>query len=134
MLQLIYASSEVFKFDDESLTVLLTEARKFNEANSLTGVLLYQKGCFIQVLEGPDAAVMSLYESIEKDPRHTNVNLIAKNEIKEREFGEWSMAFTPVESDTINLEGFIMPDQVPPETQYDESFAKRVLQMFLRVA
>ncbi|NJL94752.1 MAG: BLUF domain-containing protein [Anaerolineae bacterium] len=63
-------------------------------------MLLYQNGYFMQVLEGEEADVDTLYAKISQDPRHHHVLLVTKEPITERSFGEWSMGFKNL--DTIN--------------------------------
>jgi hypothetical protein len=46
---------------------------------------------FIQVLEGGRAAVNALYRKLLADARHTEVVLLAYEEIDERRFAGWSM-------------------------------------------
>jgi hypothetical protein len=46
---------------------------------------------FMQVLEGGRSAVNRLYNRIVVDPRHTDVELLAYDEISERRFAGWSM-------------------------------------------
>ncbi len=47
---------------------------------------------FVQVLEGQECAVRSLYALIEKDPRHDSVSLLETRTVDERVFSRWAMA------------------------------------------
>ena len=58
----------------------------------------------MQVLEGPDEAVMSLYEKIASDPRHKAVSIISKEQIQKRQFPAWEMAFTNLDNPSIQNE------------------------------
>ncbi|MBN1563857.1 MAG: BLUF domain-containing protein [Anaerolineae bacterium] len=93
LIQLIYASSASDLMTEEELLALLEQSREKNARLNLTGILLYKSGNFLQVLEGPESAVTELYETIKKDERHANILTIATKEIKERDFGDWKMAF-----------------------------------------
>ena len=93
MLQLIYASAATVDFSEEDLRKLLQVARRNNAKDGVTGMLVYQDGAFLQILEGDPAAVQRVYDKIEKDPRHNNVKLLLRTEIEERSFGEWQMGF-----------------------------------------
>jgi Sensors of blue-light using FAD len=89
---------------------ILAAARRNNRQRGVTGALLYSKGCFAQVLEGPLVAVESIFESIECDPRHTDITVIHFKPCQTRSFGAWSMAFTGFDeqvASTLNIEGLL---------------------------
>jgi hypothetical protein len=69
----------------------LDECRRNNAAAGITGMLLYHKGSFFQVLEGERNVVEALYEKILEDNRHKRTTRIIFEPIKERAFGEWTM-------------------------------------------
>jgi hypothetical protein len=89
--QLVYASGARIKFDQLQLKDLLVKARKNNHALGLSGLLLYEAGSFLQVLEGPPAQVAMMFERIEKDPRHGRVIMLLKRQVAEPTFAEWQM-------------------------------------------
>jgi hypothetical protein len=94
-------------FDDVSLQELLQKARRHNSSVQVTGMLMYEKGVFLQALEGPREKVEALYQKISKDERHNNVMTIVDDDIKERHFGEWSMAYLRSEElKTDSFDGF----------------------------
>ncbi|MEL6301561.1 MAG: BLUF domain-containing protein [Pseudomonadota bacterium] len=92
-LQVAYVSRAVAKFDKARLDSLLRHSRRNNRKLDLTGLLLYEDGLFLQVLEGPPNALWELYEVIEADPSHTEVEKVAERPIRQREFGLWRMGF-----------------------------------------
>ena len=75
------------------VTRIVETARTNNVRHGITGVLLHTKNHFAQVLEGPPAAVTNLYEKISSDCRHTAVRLIALEEVENRSFSSWAMAY-----------------------------------------
>lgn len=89
---IVYGSIAVEPFGEQALLSLLDGARAFNERLSITGLLLYKEGKFLQYLEGPIGDLEALYARIERDPRHRAVTIIACGE-SERQFGDWSMGF-----------------------------------------
>ncbi len=91
--QLVYFSAAVGSFSEEDLTELLAVARENNGRLGISGMLLYDAGSFIQVLEGERDAVEALFDKIERDPRHTGTRILARGEIDERAFGDWTMGF-----------------------------------------
>lgn len=93
MLQMIYTSVATKKFPPTELKDLLEISRRNNIRDGITGMLLYEDGTFIQVLEGDDETVEATFERISKDPRHAKIVLIAKFELDHRSFNEWEMGF-----------------------------------------
>ncbi|MDO9161818.1 MAG: phosphate-starvation-inducible PsiE family protein [Methylococcaceae bacterium] len=107
MIRLIYASTALSAWGTEDLLKLLKECRAHNSAKNITGILLFSNNTFLQVLEGDEASVNSMYALIEKDPRHTDVTIIEKQPIVERAFPYWSMGFESVDSNQLTaIPGF----------------------------
>ena len=78
---------------EQDLLDLLKQARVKNEQYHITGLLLYAKDNFVQVLEGDAAAVDELYKAILNDDRNTKNTLIQRKDIDARSFPQWSMGF-----------------------------------------
>ena len=70
-------------------------------------MLLFVDQTFFQVLEGDPDVVQELYEKIGRDQRHCNVLMLAKSEIEERNFGDWSMGFVRDRKAIAEIPGFI---------------------------
>jgi hypothetical protein len=64
-----------------------------NRLSNLTGSLLFVKGVFIQILEGPHDEVEKVFDRICCDFRHVDVRLIDLTNASERLFEGWDMAF-----------------------------------------
>ncbi len=93
MLQIAYISTAKSNVDQALLESVLTVSRRNNEAAGITGLLVSGGRRFLQVLEGPDQAVLATYSRIQADPRHRGFVLITCQGVKERAFGDWSMAY-----------------------------------------
>jgi hypothetical protein len=93
--ELVYVSrSARIDCTPSELEDLLLQAREKNQRLGITGVLLYEKGEFVQLLEGDQEAVRVLFrDSIVRDPRHRRVFLCWENAKPERSFREWQMGF-----------------------------------------
>lgn len=78
----------------EELQSILAKARANNSRLGVTGALLYNSGNFAQVLEGRLESIEKIFEAIQRDPRHSEVVVIQSGPAEERDFPEWSMAFT----------------------------------------
>ncbi len=90
---IIYVSSASSLLSGEELSGLLTSFRERNALHDITGMLLYQDGNIMQVLEGRQAAVEGLFQNIQKDVRHSGVIVLIKEAIEQREFNDWSMSY-----------------------------------------
>lgn len=97
LFRLIYVSQAVQSLDGRALLDLFREARTKNEADEISGVLLYRRNEFMQAIEGPEAAVRHLFERIASDPRHTAVTLLWQGPIPHREFTSWTLGFAHVD-------------------------------------
>lgn len=107
MLQMIYTSVATVEFSEDDLNALLFKSRKNNEKSDITGMLLYEDGTFLQIIEGPDDALRQLIEKIEKDPRHERIITISQRAIPKREFEQWRMGFAKLNKDQLlALPGF----------------------------
>ncbi len=78
---------------DSELERILDRARHRNAALGVTGALLFSDDCFAQALEGPAPAVETVFEAIQRDPRHADVVVLEAAPVRAREFGAWSMAY-----------------------------------------
>jgi len=93
--------------NDDDLLGLLQQARARNERCGITGMLLYKDGHFMQVLEGKEANVMRVFNSIQRDFRHKSVDTLRLEHIHYRNFPDWTMGFTNVDKlDASTVPGF----------------------------
>lgn len=107
MFSLVYVSSAVTIFTPQELIDLLKKCHENNTRTGLTGLLLYKDGNFMQALEGDKDSVMALYAKISRDPRHQGLLTIYDEDIAERNFPDWSMAFRDLNSIEVrSMEGF----------------------------
>lgn len=60
---------------------------------NITGVLMCKEGSILQVLEGEENAVMTLYKSTVSDSRVLNPLVLIKRETTRPEFKNWSMGY-----------------------------------------
>jgi hypothetical protein len=72
---------------------ILASSRRNNVGVEVTGALMFNRGCFAQILEGPRAAIEQTFERIQRDDRHAAVVVLAYAPIAKRAFPNWSMAF-----------------------------------------
>jgi len=90
---LCYKSELNPKIKEEEIMQILITAQKFNLKNSITGMLLYIDGHFIQFLEGEKEIISSLYRKIMIDRRHYGVKTLSEGAATYRLFPNWVMGF-----------------------------------------
>ncbi|MFT4275624.1 MAG: BLUF domain-containing protein [Rhodopseudomonas sp.] len=91
----------------EEIESILAAARRNNPRLSITGALLFNRGLFAQVLEGPCESVETLFEKILRDERHGDIQVLAFTASSGRLFSNWSMAFLGRSREDENLFGHI---------------------------
>ncbi len=107
LMRVVYVSHNTIQGDDDYLSQqieqILDTARQLNEQAGITGALMFNRGLFAQVLEGPAAAVEETFERIQCDPRHAEVLMVACDPVTARSFDQWSMAYVGMQADVPAL-------------------------------
>jgi hypothetical protein len=101
MKSIAYVSAAAAYMTDEEIAAILVQARANNVRHDLTGALLYHRGRFIQILEGPDEQLAARFAVIAADPRHRGIHVVSEEPITERQFPDWTMGFRPLTDDSI---------------------------------
>ncbi|GLR25209.1 BLUF domain-containing protein [Limnobacter litoralis] len=94
---LIYVSTAAADLNQFDLAEIAIQSSTNNQKVDVTGMLLYAKGSFIQVLEGPRDMVLERFAIIATDPRHGNIQHILDGPLHKRHFSNWSMGFRHVQ-------------------------------------
>lgn len=127
MLSLTYVSHASSPLTQRELLQLLRTSREHNQEQGLSGLLVYRDGVFIQVLEGHDDQVTTLYEKIKLDPRHHRVTTVITQRIEHRSFPDWTMGFSNLDDDpeVAALEGYTgLMDEQGGETSPEAAFIR----------
>lgn len=101
MYEIVYTSLATHDLEPAELTALLDHARRANQARGITGMMIYRKREFLQLLEGEQTVVQALYERIARDERHQQMAKLWDGPIKARSFGDWEMAFVAPDDETL---------------------------------
>jgi len=88
---IVYVSTATQELATADLEALLADARAFNRAHQLTGVLLHIGPHFMQCLEGAPENVDKAYERIKRSSQHTDIVEYMDCPVAERTFGSWEM-------------------------------------------
>jgi hypothetical protein len=89
--------------DNAALEAILEASRKYNSGRDITGLLIYRyspdtkSGHFIQMLEGEEQGVRTLYDKICRDQRHHTKIVLGQGEIPARMFQGWAMGFKNID-------------------------------------
>ncbi len=107
----VYISYAARPFQETELKELLDRSRANNFKTGITGMMLYLQGKFIQVLEGEERAVKTLFEKIKRDPRHTKVATLLEGTLTQRLFRHWTMGFKNLsEVEFAQVSGYQSPE------------------------
>ncbi|WP_217989579.1 EAL domain-containing protein [Sphingomonas lenta] len=91
-----YSRNAIWGLDEEvraSVQNILAASRRNNAEAKVSGALMFTDGYFAQVLEGDRAEVERVFERIQLDDRHSDVQLLSFEAVPTRVFPTWSMAF-----------------------------------------
>jgi hypothetical protein len=103
----------------EELAALLRQARAYNQAHRLTGLLLYTATTkeFVQVLEGPRDEVEAIYQKIAQDKRHKHAFVLHQATATNRMFPDWRMGFVAAETQDLRTTTGFFPLVKAPNYQ-----------------
>lgn len=106
----LYLSKATQKFTGNQINKLVQQANMHNEKAGITGFLCYQKGYFVQYVEGEKQPLELLIESIKNDERH-EILILLENPIKSVKFNDWGMKILRnVIYRKLDMCGFIMEE------------------------
>lgn len=109
--RIVYQSTASQEFGSLALFRLLTEAQLRNARLHITGHLLFLNGQFTQCLEGPPDNLELIWQSLLRDTRHHNIELLMRYPAQERRFPQWSMAFSAYNAHYVQgIQGFFPLD------------------------
>jgi hypothetical protein len=90
---LLYRSRIANRIGPLHMFLLVDRARRANRAADITGRLIYLDHSFMQYLEGPAPALEALWQLLQRDPRHYDVELLARYPLRQRRCPGSPMAF-----------------------------------------
>ena len=115
MKRIIYCSEACDEFTPDELVDLLGVARRNNSSADVSGMLLYCSRSFLQMLEGPDQAVDTVYARIAEDGRHVNLRVLCTEPVRARLFPDWTMGFEHLDDEELaeQFDGFTPAVEYP---------------------
>jgi blue light- and temperature-responsive anti-repressor len=105
--RLVYFSRSDLRPEELKASVedILNASQRNNARVGVTGALMFNSGCFAQVLEGAQAAVEETFERIQRDMRHRETVVLMVEPTAHRAFSHWSMGYvgaSTAESDMLS--------------------------------
>lgn len=91
MFELLYTSVSPQGLDEDELIKIVMDAQRRNAELGVTGILAYCDREIMQIIEGDKDVILTLFEKIKSDPRHTLVNVFYQGEVAKRSFSDWTM-------------------------------------------
>ena len=88
---IVYASSAAPNLTVGDLERILSDARRFNTEQQVSGVLLHHDDSFMQCFEGPSQAVAAVYDRIRRSRQHTGIVEMLDEPISQRSFEGFDM-------------------------------------------
>ena len=112
--RLVYYSRNAISGNASALATAISSILAKSQINKqlvgVTGALMFNSGCFAQVLEGPRSPVEEVFERIQQDERHGEVSLLAFEPAPTRAFENWSMGFVGASVDDAARYGVLVQD------------------------
>jgi hypothetical protein len=131
---LLYVSSATRLFSRTELDEILEISRRNNTAVDVSGILLYKDGNLMQLLEGAEPAVTTLYARIGRDSRHKDLTMIWDGTEEERQFPSWSMAFRDLDGpdarSTPGYSDYLSTPLTSPDLKSDVTHCQQLLNLF----
>jgi len=135
LIELIYTSLTAPGGEPVNIKDLLQVSQRNNKRTGVTGLLLFDGGRYIQILEGEAEAVETLFATIQKDPRHMMLELLHRGPVQGRSFSDWRMAYEEMPpnllddlAESMAVYALEMDNAVPDS---GDSFGARLNGMFM---
>ncbi|MBK5214414.1 MAG: BLUF domain-containing protein [Flavobacteriaceae bacterium] len=125
---LCYISNSVDLWQSPKLEEFFSYVKTKNIFRNITGLLLYNEGTFLQVLEGEIDDINTLLSKIEKDERHNQITVIMHREINHRFFESYQTGLVLYREEKY-LKRLKSKLQLPDISKYSQSL-KAILQSF----
>jgi hypothetical protein len=96
---LVYAARYTGERLAEDLRDITERSTRNNARDGITGILLVDRGTFVQALEGPPEAIDRLIHRIEADPRAGTLEVLIDTTARDRSLWDWTLRTARVDTD-----------------------------------
>lgn len=127
-----YVSTANTKLEDNEFNAFFDFIVTRNRKRNITGILLYQDGNFMQIMEGEPKGLHALYDSIKQDQRHHHLIEILNTETKDRIFENYDTGFSIVNNEKSFFKLKLFMNWI--ENNFDGNIKKRaeIIQSFIK--
>ena len=104
MKRVVYVSDFSVKLKknfEKEISIILQKSRQKNLNLDVTGLLIANDNHFMQILEGSTKHLEDILTKISHDERHTHFTIIQRENIVDRLYAKWSMAFKELEKNDL---------------------------------
>ena len=91
MRQMIYTSTATSQLGQDDVFRIVEKSVSNNMGREITGFLIYADQRFFQLIEGEEGNLRDLLATLQRDPRHSDINILLDRSIAERRFPRWRM-------------------------------------------
>lgn len=107
---LIYHSQARQNLCLEDVMSILNQSIINNRLNDIHGLLIFDNGRFVQILEGPKQKIDALFQTIYDDTRHNHVEISYKKFTSKAFFSSWNMSLYIEGATTLSSQQLQMCD------------------------
>ncbi len=133
---LLYTSRRAESLTEKQLVDLIKWSADWNAQHHITGFLIEREGYFMQLIEGKEDEIITLFTRIESDPRHDDVIIQAEGTSNARLVPDWHMERVKLDlsmpSSAELLEVYRRGREALPYTHREEIM--RILEQFTSAA
>lgn len=127
----VYTCAARSEMAESDIQQILDVSRRNNTSKGITGILFYRGKQFLQVLEGEQAVVKQLLDTISCDPRQKGLAVLDESRLRTRYFGQWAMNYRSLDTykpKDSEANGFVA---LPPELDSAPLRLRKLLVSFM---
>ena len=87
----VYVANYVGRDIDADMAQIEQASHRHNPSGQITGALLFDRGQFVQVIEGPHDAISLLLDRLQRDPRISEWQTLLDQDTDHRSCESWAM-------------------------------------------
>jgi len=136
VIRLIFSGSLSAVPSPAQLNAFLGDSRSRNRRNGLCGAMVLMGRDFLQIIEGPEAAVEQMYDQLSSQSHRYGLVLVARHLINAPLFGQWHLGLIqpppPGEESGQGMPPTMAEVQNMTGKTADESYTLKVINDFIR--
>ncbi|TDR82811.1 BLUF domain-containing protein [Paludibacterium purpuratum] len=135
MIRLIFSGALPAAPSQPQLDAFLGDSRARNRRHGLCGAMVLMGRDFLQVIEGPDAAVEQMYDQLSQQSHRYGLVLVARQTIDAPMFGHWHLGLIqpplPGDESAPNAQPTLIEIQNAEGKNADERYTLKVMRDFI---